>query len=122
MEQLQNLWSIAYGFRRQLATWGLFLVAALLGVHVIFGTNGWMAYEQKKSEYRKVTQEVQQMQQKNEQVQKEIKDLQSNPEAIKKLAREQLKYTRTGEVVFYLPGPKQEVTSTAQAQNEPSKK
>lgn len=122
MEQLQPLWGIAYRIRRQLATWGLFLFAALLAVHVIFGTNGWMAYEKKKAEYRKVTQEVQQIQQENEQIQQDITELKTNPEAIARQARNQLKYAKPNEVVIYLPPPKQEATSTAQAKNDTSKK
>ena len=122
MEQLQHLWGIAYGIRRQLATWGLFLLAALLAVHVIFGTNGWMTYENKKAEYRKVTEEVQQIQQKNEELQRNITDLKTNPEAIAKQARNTLKYAKPNEIVIYLPPPKQDATATAQAKNDTPKK
>ncbi len=123
MEQLQRLWEIAYGFRRRLATWGLFLLASLLAVHVLFGTNGWMAYEKKKVEYRKVTQDVQQMQQDNEQIQQQIKALKTDPKAIEKEAREQLRYAKPGEIVYMMPAPRQDATATAQAKNgTPQKK
>lgn len=122
MEQLQQLWGIAYGIRRQLATWGLFLLAALLAVHVIFGTNGWMTYENKKAEYRKVSEEVQQIQRENEQLQRNITDLKTNPEAIAKQARNTLKYAKPNEIVIYLPPPKQDAAATAQAKNDTPKK
>jgi len=122
MEQLQHLWRIAYGIRRQLATWGLFLFAALLAVHVIFGTNGWMAYENKKAEYRKITEEVQQIQRENQEIQHNITDLKTNPEAIAKQARNTLKYAKPNEIVIYLPPPKQDALPTAQAKNDASEK
>ncbi len=122
MEQLERLWDIAYSFRRRLATWGLFLFAALIAVHVLFGTNGWMAYEKKKTEYRKVTEDVQRMQQENAQLEGQIKALKTDPKAIEKEAREQLKYAKPGEIVYVMPTPAQELNSTAQAQAQPRKK
>ncbi len=122
MQQLQQWWDIAYSFRRRLATWGLFLFAALVAVHVIFGTNGWMAYEKKKAEYRKVTEDVQSIQRENAQLEEQIKALKTDPKAIEKEAREQLRYARPGEIVYVMPTPSQELSSTAQAQTQPKKK
>lgn len=122
MEQLQHYWELAYGLRRKLGTWALFLFAGLLAVHVVFGTNGWMAYENKKAEYRKVTEEVQQLKQANQDTLHTIDALKNDPEAIAKQARETLKYSKPGEIVIYLPPPKTEVPATAQARNDTSKK
>jgi cell division protein FtsB len=122
MEQLQHLWGIAYGIRRQLATWGLFLCAALLAVHVIFGTNGWMAYEKKKAEYQKVTQDVQQLQAEHEQLEKSIKGYQTDPEVIAREAREKYGFAKKGEFIIVIPERKREVTSTAQAKADATKK
>ena len=116
MEQLQQFWERAYSFRRRLATWGLFLFAALIAAHVIFGTNGWMAYEQKKAEYRKVTGAVQKIQQENAQLEVQIKALKTDPKTIEREAREQLHYAKPGDIVYVMPTPTQEMTSTAQAQ------
>ena len=122
MEQLQHYWELAYSLRRKLGTWALFLCAALLAVHVVFGTNGWMAYENKKAEYRKVTEEVQQLKQENDETLHTIDALKNDPEAVAKQARENLKYAKPGEIVIYLPPPKAEVPATAQARNDTSKK
>lgn len=116
MEQLQQWWDLAYGFRRRAATWGLFVLAGLIAVHVLFGTNGWMAYEKKKAEYRKVTDDVQRMQQENAQLEAQIKALKTDPKAIEKEAREQLRYAKPGEIVYVMPTPTQELNSTAEAQ------
>ncbi len=118
MEQLQRLWEMAYGFRRRLATWGLFLFAALVALHSIFGTNGWMAYEKKKAEYRKVTEDVQRIQRENDQIREQIKALKTDPKAIEKEAREQLRYAKPGEIVYVMPTPSQAATSTAQAKKK----
>ncbi len=124
MQQLQQFWDLAYGFRRRLATWGLFVLAALIAVHVLFGTNGWMAYEKKKAEYRKVTADVQRVQQENAQLEGQIKALKTDPKAIEKEAREQLRYAKPGDIVYVMPTPAQELNSTAQAevQAQPKKK
>lgn len=122
MQQLQHLWEFAYSSRRRLATWGLFVFAALIAAHVLFGTNGWMAYEDKKTEYRKVTDDVQRMQQENAQLEAQIKALKTDPKAIEKEAREQLKYAKPGEIVYVMPTPAQELSSTAQAEAQPKKK
>jgi len=122
MQQLQQFWEIAFRFRRRLATWGLFVVAALIAAHVLFGTNGWMAYEKKKTEYRKVTQDVLRMQQDNAQIEAQIKALKTDPKAIEKEAREQLRYAKPGDIVYVMPTPAQELSSTAQAQAQPRKK
>ncbi|HEU5400446.1 MAG TPA: septum formation initiator family protein [Terriglobales bacterium] len=122
MEQLQQLWDVAYRVRRRLATWGLFVFAALIAAHVLFGTNGWMAYEKKKTEYRKVTEDVQRIQQENAQLEEQIKALKTDPKAIEKEAREQLRYAKPGEIVYVMPTPSQELSSTAQAQAQPKKK
>jgi len=122
MQQLQHLWEFAYSSRRRLATWGLFVFAALIAAHVLFGTNGWMAYEDKKTEYRKVTDDVQRMQQENAQLEAQIKALKTDPKAIEKEAREQLKYAKPGEIVYVMPTPAQELSSTAQAEAQPKRK
>jgi cell division protein FtsB len=122
MQQLQHLWDVAYSFRRRLATWGLFVLAGLIAVHVLFGTNGWMAYEKKKAEYRKVTDDVQRMQRENAQLEAQIKALKTDPRAIAKEAREQLRYAKPGEIVYVMPAPEQELNSTAEAQAQPKKR
>lgn len=122
MQQLQQWLEIAYGFRRRVATWGLFVLAALIAAHVLFGTNGWMAYENKKAEYRKVSEDVQHMQQDNAQLEVQIKALKTDPKAIEKEARKQLKYAKRGDIVYVMPTPARELNSTAEAQAQPNKR
>jgi len=94
-----------YRSRRKLATAGVALLACLLAVHAVTGPNGLFPYQQKRAEYRKLEKEVQQLQVENERLAKRIESLKSDPNAIEKEAREQLRYARPGEVIYTLPNP-----------------
>ncbi len=94
-----------YRSRRKLATAGVAVLACLLAVHVVAGPNGLFTYQQKRAEHRKLEKEVQQIQVENERLAKRIESLKSDPNAIEKEAREQLRYARPGEVVYTLPNP-----------------
>ena len=94
-----------YRSRRKLATAGVALLACLLAVHVVAGANGLFPYQQKRAEYRKLEKEFDQLQIENERLAKQIESLKSDPQAIEKEAREQLRYARPGEVVYTLPNP-----------------
>lgn len=92
-----------YRSRRKLATAGVALLACLLAAHVVVGPNGLFPYQQKRAEYRKLEKEVEQLQMENERLAKQIESLKSDPKAVEKEAREQLRYARPGEVVYTLP-------------------
>ncbi len=115
MQLVQLISTKLYAWRRKMATAGVSLVAVLLAYHVIFGANGWVAYHQKKVEYYKLQQEVQQIEADNDRLNKNIKELKTDPKAIEKEAREQLRYAKPGEVIYVMPAPKpQQNTATAQ--------
>lgn len=123
MDQFKAIKDRLYGMRRKLATWGLFVVAAYVGYYVIFGANnGFMVYEKKKTEYRQITSEVERLKKENQDLAEHNKALQSDPKTIEKEAREQLKYTRPGEVVYVLPAPPARTGANSTAQNNQSKK
>jgi cell division protein FtsB len=109
-----------YRSRRKLATAAVALLACLLAVHVVAGPNGLFTYQQKRSEYKKLEKEVQQLQTDNERLSKQIGSLKSDPKAIEKEAREQLRYARPGEVVYTLPNqpPAQKVPVPAVAEKK----
>lgn len=116
MDLLHRMAGMLYPRRHWLATAGVGLFAALIFYHVLFGTNGMIAYRHKMKEYKQVQQELQQAQAENERLQQRIKALKSDPEAIEKEAREQLKYAKPGEVIYVLPAPKPTVPATATAE------
>jgi cell division protein FtsB len=102
-----------YRSRRKLASAGVGLLACLLAYHVVFGANGMMAWEQKRAEYRQLQQQIDDLQKQNRQLEQHIKALKSDPEAIEKEAREQLRYARPGEVIYVVPPQKPAVKPTA---------
>lgn len=69
----------------------------------MFGANGMVVYRQKRAEMQSLQREVERLQKENAQYAERIKQLKSDPAAIEKEAREQLHYTRKGEVVFVAP-------------------
>ena len=105
-----------YRARRKLATGAVAALACLMFVHVVFGANGFLAYQQKKTEYRKLDQDIQQLQKENDQLAERIKNLKSDPATIEKEAREQLRYARPGELVYTYPDPPQRPAPPVAAQ------
>jgi cell division protein FtsB len=89
--------------QRRVAIFGVGLLVTLIGYHAVFGANGFVVYQQKRSELRRLQQEVQQLQEENAQREQRIKALRNDPQAIEKEARERLRYARPGEVVYTLP-------------------
>jgi cell division protein FtsB len=102
-----------YAARRRLATGGVVLLTAWLFLHVMFGANGMVVYRSKRLEYQKLQSEIDRLQKENDGYSEQIKALQNDPKAIEKEAREQLHYTRPGEVVYVQPTPQKPATNTA---------
>jgi len=88
---------------RRLGTAAAVLLIVGLLLHAMFGANGMVVYRQKRAEMEALQSEVDRLQKANAQYAERIKELKSDPAAIEKEAREQLHYTRKGEVVFVAP-------------------
>src|SRR5690348_6495610 len=106
MQFAEQLKQRLYGQRRKLATAGVGLVAVLLALHVVFGANGMKVYQKKRSEYRTLEKNLDDLKKQNEALAEQIRALKSDPAAIEKEAREQLRYAKPGEVIYLLPPPK----------------
>jgi cell division protein FtsB len=104
-ERLRPSLTLLYGNRRRLATAGISLLAVWLFFHVVLGANGMVVYRQKRAEYRSLHQEIDSLQKENDHYSEQVKALQDDPKTIEKEAREQLHYTRPGEVVYVAPAP-----------------
>ena len=86
-----------------MATGAAALIALSVGYHVIFGAHGLTVYEQKRQEARLLNQQMQELQRENDLLKGHVDRLESDPNAIAQQAREQLHYTRSGEVIYTLP-------------------
>ncbi len=97
-------WERLSAARRKAATVAAAALALGVGYHVIFGANGLTVYGQKRHEKQQLNQEMQDLQRENDLLKSHVDQLQSDPSAIEHQAREQLHYTRPGEVIYALPG------------------
>jgi cell division protein FtsB len=108
MAKLRPGMALLYGLRRRLATGAVAALTIWLFAHVMFGANGMVVYRQKKAEYQNLQKQIDDLQKENERYSQQVKSLQtSDPGTIEKEAREQLHYTRPGEVVYVAPQPAQ---------------
>lgn len=105
VEKSRPLWSAVYAERRRLATGGVVVLTAWLFLHVMFGANGMVIYRSKRAERQRLQADIQKLQKENDLYIDRIRGLQLDPKAIEKEAREQLHYTRPGEVVYVEPSP-----------------
>ena len=92
-----------YESRRKLATAAMSVLVVMLAYHVVFAAYGMIAYQHKRSDHHKLQQEILRLQQENDRISLRVRELKSDPRAIEREAREQLKYARPGEVVYISP-------------------
>jgi len=103
MEIARPTLTMLYGIRRRLATGAVILLSGWLFVHVMFGANGMVVYRQKKADYQNLQNEIRALTDENARYTEQINALQTDPKTIEREAREQLHYTRPGEVVYVSP-------------------
>ena len=89
--------------RGRLATAIMLALSLLIGYFVIFDKDGLAAYEQKKHQAQALQQQIQTLQQENIKMAAHNDRLKNDPDAIEHAARQQLHYTRPGEVIYTLP-------------------
>jgi cell division protein FtsB len=111
VERTRPVWSWLVLEWRRLGTAAAILIIFGLVLHAMFGANGMVVYRQKRTEVQSLQTEVERLQKENSQYANQIKSLKSDPAAIEKEAREQLHYTRPGEVVYVVPDPPQKPPS-----------
>ena len=88
---------------RKVATVFVALLAVAMAFHVVFGQNGLTVYQHKREDSRQLEEQSKALARENEQLKSHIGRLESDPNAIEHQAREELHYTRPGEVIFTLP-------------------
>ncbi len=98
--------------RRKPSPWRRFLLIVIglglfaLVVHTVFGERGYLGLRSQRSEYERLRQEVRTLEGENQQLKEEIKALKSDPSAVERVAREELKMAKPGETVITLPEKK----------------
>ncbi len=92
--------------RRKAATVAAGALAVSMGYHVVFGQNGLTAYEHKRHDADALQKQMHDLQIENDRLRDHVTRLQNDPSAIEHQAREELHYTRAGEVIYTLPNEK----------------
>ena len=80
---------------------GLGLIALL--VHTIYGEGGYMDLRRQLAELEELRQRTETLEEENRRLMEEIKDLRDNPDAIERVARENLKMAKPGETIITIP-------------------
>ena len=83
----------------------LVISVVFLLVHDVFGTHGFLAMRHKRQEIQKVNAELDRLNKENAANEKDIKDLKTDPQTIRKIAREELGLAQPGEIIIKLPAP-----------------
>lgn len=78
-------------------------LAVSMAYHVVFGPNGLTVYQNKRQSSRDLERQSVSLSRENELLKGHIARLESDPNAIEHQAREELHYTRPGEVIYTLP-------------------
>ena len=88
---------------RKVATGAAAVLALAMGYHVIFGQNGLTVYQQKRQDAQTLERQLHSLQRENDLLKGHVERLQNDPNAIEHQARQELHYTRPGEVIYTLP-------------------
>jgi len=97
--------------RRLLSHYGrhlLVIFVVVLLVHDIFGPHGFLVMSRKQQEIRKVNGQLDKLNKENALLEQHVRDLKSDPQTIRKIAREELGLAQPGEIIIKLPQPPQE--------------
>ena len=77
----------------------------LLGIHDILGPHGFLAMRRTQQEMDRLRSDVQRLNRENNEMTGEAKSLKTDPQAIERIAREEMGLARPGELIFKLPPP-----------------
>jgi cell division protein FtsB len=85
------------------AIYVLVLLCVTLIVHEVFGQHGFLAMRRQQKEVEALQQQMQRLQQENLELEKQINALRTDPKAIERVAREQMRMARPGEIIYTMP-------------------
>jgi cell division protein FtsL len=91
----------------------LIIFVAVLLVHDVFGTHGFLAMRRKQREIQKVSTTLQKLNKDNALLEQDVQDLKSDPQTIRKIAREELGLAQPGEIIIKLPAPEPQASPAA---------
>ncbi|HYA61661.1 MAG TPA: septum formation initiator family protein [Candidatus Sulfotelmatobacter sp.] len=93
-------------FRKLIHQYGrhlLVVFVVVLLVHDIFGPHGFLVMRRKQQEIQKVNAQLDRLNKENAALEQNVKDLKTDPQTIRKIAREELGLAKPGEIIIKLP-------------------
>ena len=90
-------------FLRRNLSWFLAVGLTLLVLQDVFGMHGVLAMRRSQREEQEVRRQIDQINEENRQLEERVKALKSDPQAIEKIAREEMGLARPGEYIFKIP-------------------
>lgn len=85
----------------------LAVFVAVLLAHDIFGMHGYLAMHRKQREIQKVNATLQRLNRENALLEQDVQDLKTDPQTIRRIAREELGLAQPGEIIIKLPAQEQ---------------
>jgi cell division protein FtsB len=85
---------------------------ALLVVQDLFGTHGVLAMRRAQKQAARLKQEIEQIDTENRRLEDNVKSLKSDPQAIERIAREEMGLARPGEYIFKIPSQPSQPTDS----------
>ena len=108
-------------FLRRNANWFLAAALGVLLLQDVFGTHGVLAMRRAQKEAASVKREIDQVNEENRQLQDRVKSLKTDPQAIERIAREEMGLARPGEYIFKTsPKPADASTPAPQPPDPPA--
>jgi cell division protein FtsB len=99
-EQTMSFFEQLREFVRRNANWFLAAALAVLLLQDVFGTHGVLAMRRAQKEAVTVKKEIDLINEENRQLQDRVKALKTDPQAIERIAREEMGLARPGEYIF----------------------
>ncbi len=112
LEQLGQFW-------RRNVMWILFAGLGLLVLQDVFGLHGVLAMRRAQHEATQEQQEIDRINQENVELQNRVSHLKTDPQAIERIAREQMGLARPGEYIFKIPPAKKSADSSGNSPAQP---
>jgi len=94
------------------------LLFLLFCLHQILGDNGYLALRARQREVRQLENEVHRLTEEKQRLDREVDRLRNDPRAIERVAREEMKLVRPGEIIYYTLPATPSPPATAQARKK----
>jgi cell division protein FtsB len=81
------------------------LLCVLFCLHQLLGENGYLTLRARQREARQLENEVRRLTEEKQRMNREVDRLRNDPAAIERVAREEMKLVRPGEIIYYYTLP-----------------